>query len=146
INQSIDNLKHQWNNWILGYDQSKQNLLLSLMGLQADWQNLISLLISALVVLIISYNALAFYKQYRQVDPVHRSYLKFIARLKQKGMSPKLSDTPYQIKQQAIIKFPQSASAIKFIIDQYILIRYADQSDKQMIKDFISAVKQLKLI
>ena len=115
------------------------------MGLQPHWQTLITLLISALGILIIFFNAITFYKKYRQADPVQRFYLKFIARLNHKGMSLKRSDGPYQIKQQAIIKFPQSASSIKFIIDHYIMIRYAGKRDKQMIREFTSAVKQFKL-
>ncbi len=146
INQSIDNLKHQWNNWILGYDQSKQNLLLNLMGLQAHWQNLISLLISSMLILLIVFYAMALYKQHHEIDPVHRFYLKFISKLNKQGMSIKLCDAPYQIKKQAMIQFPQSATAIKMIIEQYIMIRYAGHTDKQQLKSFISNIKQLKLI
>ncbi|MCU7833892.1 MAG: DUF3488 and transglutaminase-like domain-containing protein [gamma proteobacterium symbiont of Taylorina sp.] len=145
VTQSIDNLKHNWNNWILGYDQSKQNLLLSLMGIQADWQNLIILMVSGMAVIFITLKAITFYKQYRKTDKVYQFYLTFIAQLNHAGMSIKLSDTPYQIKDQAIKTFPRSASSIKLIIDHYIMIRYASQTDKELIKDFISRVKQLKL-
>ena len=146
VNQSIDNIKHNWNNWILGYDQTKQNILLRLLGLQVQWQSLIILLISGMIILIIVFNAMVFYAQYRKTDPVYRFYLKFIKQLNHKGMSVQLSDAPYHIKDQAIKKFPYSASAIKVIIDSYIMIRYANQSDKRSIKNFITAVKQLKLI
>jgi len=145
INQSIDNLKHHWNNWILGYDQSKQNLLLKLMGIQADWQHLIILLISGLTLVFISLKTFSFYQQYHQTDKVYYFYLKFISRLNHAGMSIELSETPYQIKQQAINKFPKSASSIKLIIDLYIKIRYASQTDQQLIKNFIYQVKRLKL-
>lgn len=144
LNQSIDNLKHSWNNWILGYDKSKQNLLLKLMGLNANWQTLIILLIGGIFTILIFLQFISYYQRYQQTDKIYRYYLKFINKLNKAGMSLKLSEGPDAIKEQAILKFPESEQIIQDIVKKYVLIRYASQTDKLLITQFIAQIKQFK--
>lgn len=140
--QSIDNIKHSWNNWILGYDQNKQNLLLKLMGFSANWKNLIFLLVGGIAALIILFHIIRLYQGYQQIDQVYRYYSTFIAKLNRAGLPIKPSEGPDIIKHKAIRQFPQQQQAIKEIIDTYILIRYASQDDKQLVKKLLTQIKQ----
>ena len=142
LKQSIDNLKHSWNNWILGYDQTKQNLLLKLMGFSADWQTLILLLIGSMAALIILFQSIYFFRRHQQTDKVYNNYLKFIRKLNHAGMSVQLNEGPEAVKQQAIEQFPGQKKAIVDIINSYIKIRYASQNNKHLILQFITQVKQ----
>ena len=144
VNQSIDNIKHSWNNWILGYDQSKQNLLLTLMGLNANWQTLIFLLMGGIILILILLQLISFYLQYQKIDPVYSHYVKFINHLNKMGMSLRLSEGPAAIQHQAVKRFPELKKPIQRIIQNYILIRYASQADSRLIKKFITQVKQFK--
>lgn len=149
INQSIDMIKHTWNNWILGYDTNKQSLLLNFMGLKANWQTLIFLLIGGLVFVILAFQLISLYQRYKNIDKVYYYYTKFIHKLNQADLNIRLSDAPEAIKQRACEHFPQKKIAIQIIIDHYIKIRYAHHSDNQAIQklsqQFIKEVKQYKV-
>jgi len=144
LQQSIDNIKHSWNNWILGYDKTKQGLLLKLMGLTANWQTLIFLLMAGMISLVIIFQLIQFYQHYKNTDKVYRHYLKFIKKLNNAGMSLQISEGPEAIKQQAIKKFPEKASIIQSIINDYIQIRYGSQKNKQLIEQFLKTIQHYK--
>ncbi len=146
LQQSVDNLKNQWNNWVLGYDQNRQNLLLSLMGFEPDWQSLIYLLLSSMAGLMLLFYLITFIRNQHQSDPVYLYYQKLIDKFNRAGLSVQLNDGPESVRQQAIRCFPQQAQSISAIMYNYIQIRYADQADANLSRDFISAVKQLKII
>ena len=146
LSQSIDTIKYSWNNWILGYDQTKQNSLLTIMGFKADWKNLIIVLISGMFMVFILLQIISFYTGFKNIDQVYHYYLKFINKLNAAGMSIKLSEGPYAIKQRAIKKFPHSAGTIRHIIENYIMLRYSSQtSSPRLIKEFKLQVKQFKI-
>lgn len=144
LKQSIDNLKNTWNNWVLGYDQSKQNLFIKLMGFTEGWQTLMYLLIGSLTTLIILFQISHLYRLHQQTDKVYQSYSKFINKLNSAGMTARLSDGPEAIKQKAIHHYPEQETLIISIINNYIQIRYADKASKSIIFQFISQVKQFK--
>ena len=144
VNQSIDNIKHSWNNWILGYDQSKQYLLLKLMGLNADWQTLIFLLIGGLLLIIVIFQLLHIYLSYKKTDKVYYYYLKFIKKLNKAGLKVQTSEGPQAIAQRAAKRFPHQNTAIKSIIKHYIHIRYGRLHNNKRIEQFIREVKHYK--
>ncbi|MDX2507700.1 MAG: DUF3488 and transglutaminase-like domain-containing protein [Gammaproteobacteria bacterium] len=144
LNHSIDNIKHSWNNWILGYDKSKQSLLLKLMGLNTDWQTLILLLIGGFIAVIVLLQVISFYQRHQQTDQVYRYYRQFISKLNHAGFSPGLNDGPAAIKHMAIERFPEQKKSIQTIMDNYILIRYASHNEKPLIQQFITQIKQFK--
>ena len=146
LNQTIDNIKHSWNNWILGYDQNKQNVLLKLLGFSASWQTLIILLVSGLVAVIMIFQLHRYYKNYQQIDRVYRSYLKLIKKLNKAGLGIKLSDAPVAVKQKAIQQFPEYQQSLSDIIDNYLLIRYGNYNqDHEKIKLLSQQIKQLQI-
>ncbi|MCW8932134.1 MAG: DUF3488 and transglutaminase-like domain-containing protein [Gammaproteobacteria bacterium] len=144
LKQSMDNLKNNWNNWILGYDQTKQNLLLKLMGFTTGWETLLFLLIGSITGLIIIFQIIHIYRNHQQKDIVYKNYSKFIEKLNYAGMSLQLSEGPEAIKQKAIKKFPKQKLNILNIIDNYIQIRYASKNKQSLILQFISDVKKFK--
>jgi len=144
LKQSVDNIKYSWNNWILGYDQSKQNLLLKLMGLNADWQTLIFLLIGGLLLIIVIFQLLHVYLSYKKTDKVYYYYLKFIKKLNQAGLKADMSEGPQALAQRAAKHFPQQNTAIKSIIKHYINIRYGRSNTDNRREQFIREVKHYK--
>ncbi len=145
LRQAIDAIKHTWNNWILGYDQSKQSLLLTLMGLSANGQTLIFLMLGCLITLLIVFQINDHYKKYKKTDQVLKSYLKFIDKLNQSGLGIKPCEGPEAIKHRVIQKFPEHQIIIQNIINDYLKIRYAEQGDKDLILSFITQIKHFKL-
>jgi len=149
VKQSIDSMKHAWNNWVLGYDKTKQGLLLKLMGLNDSLQTLMLLLITSISGLLIIFQANNLYKQYKEKDRVYETYLLFIKKLNKKGLlisSAKgiNNEGPEAIKIRAIKKFPNDALLIQTIVNHYIQIRYADNSAKSLKAEFINKVNSFK--
>jgi hypothetical protein len=145
LNQSLDNIKYTWNNWILGYDQSKQNLFLTLMGLNPDWKTLIMLLVASIMIILISLQLINFYNNYKQIDIIFRHYQKFLNKLNRSGLTISPSDGPEFIKQLTIKNYPQQRNQIISIIDTYLLIRYGNQSSAHLVQQFKQQIRQLKL-
>ena len=144
LKQSIDNIKHSWNNWILGYDKTKQSLLLKIMGLNANWQTLILLLLGGMISLVIIFQLIHFYQQHQKTDKIYQNYLKFIKKLNQAGMSVQISEGPEAIKLQAIKQFPQQSLLIQAIINDYIQIRYGSKNNKHLIDKFFRDVQHYR--
>jgi hypothetical protein len=149
VKQSIDNIKHTWNNWILGYDKTKQGLLLKLMGLNDSLQTLMLLLITSISGLLVIFQANNLYKKYKEKDRVYEIYLIFIKKLNKKGLlisSAKgiNNEGPEALKIRAIKEFPNDALIIQTIINHYIQIRYADNSAKKLKAEFINKVNSFK--
>ncbi len=141
IKQAIDNIQYSWNNWVLGYDTHKQNLLLKLLGLNTHWQTLIILLISSLFFLVLIFQLYSLYQQHKKIDKVYHYYTIFIAKLNRAGMSLSSSTGPEAIKQQAMNKLPEKGLLIENIMNNYIQIRYCKNANAELTQLFIRAVK-----
>ena len=143
--QTLDNLKHSWNKWILGYDKSQQELLLKLMGFSANWQNLILFLMAGTAMLFLIFQLVYFFNNKQQTELVFIWYQKFINKLNKAGMKIPLSEGPESIRMRAIIKFPRYKQQINHIIQLYLQIRYGSQKTDINLRIMILTIKQLKL-
>ena len=146
LSQTLDNLKHSWNKWILGYDKTQQQLFLKLLGLSANWQTLIVLLISSIGIIAFILYGLYRYQNRKQTDPVIISYQKLMQKLIKSGMTILPSEGPESIHKRALIKFPEHIPELNTIFNLYLQIRYGKQASSETIDDFRIAVKQLSLI
>ncbi len=145
LSQTLDNLKHSWNKWILGYDKTQQQLFLKFMGLSANWQTLIVLLISSIGIIALIIYFLFRFQNRKPTDPVIISYKKFIQKLIKSGMTILPSEGPESIYKRALIKFPEHSNELNTIFNLYLRIRYGNQELRELLEDFQIAVKRLRL-
>ncbi len=145
LSQTLDNLKHSWNKWILGYDKTQQQLFLKLLGLSANWQTLIVLLISSTGILALILYGVYRYKNRKLIDPVIISYQKLIQKLNKSGMIILPSDGPESIYKRAVIRFPEHTDELNSIFNLYLQIRYGKQVTQKTVDNFLSVVKHLNL-
>ena len=134
--QSIDTLQYSWNNWILGYDQHKQQWLLAWFGFSGHWKTLIMLLIiiPILIAIVIYYFQLV--KKGVAEDKLLMSYHAFLLKLQKNGLEPSFNLGPETLKQQSIKKFPQHAKQLNFLFNYFIQLRYAKPSDNYSLNQF----------
>ncbi|MFK5894675.1 MAG: DUF3488 and transglutaminase-like domain-containing protein [Pseudomonadota bacterium] len=144
--QSLDMLQYSWNNWVLSYDQNKQQWLLALFGFKNNWQVLAILLviIPFLMVGLIYYFQLI--KKQPDKDKLIVIYQKFLVKLQNQGLQLSSHSGPQALKIQSIKKFPQQAKQLQFIFNYYIQLRYARASDVYSIKQFKKLTRQFRLI
>jgi len=145
LKQSMDMLQYSWNNWILGYDQTKQQWLLAMFGFNNHWQTLglLLLIIPIIIVALIYY--LQLLKKQPEKDKLLALYHGFLKKLQQQGLELSYHSGPETLKQQSIKKFPQQTKQLQTIFNYYIQLRYARSSDVYSIKQFRKLCRQFKL-
>ncbi|MGE3864503.1 MAG: DUF4129 domain-containing transglutaminase family protein, partial [Burkholderiaceae bacterium] len=83
---NLDALGNVWNQWVLSYDRSRQQSLLSQLGLSAgDWRELAALLAATLAVLIGGVALITLHPR-RPKDPLERAYQEYCDRLAAAGL------------------------------------------------------------
>ncbi len=120
-----DALNHQWNRWVLGFDQKRQRELLQKMGLgRLEWRWLIGIMAGLLILSVGLIGAFTFLRRPRQRDPVLRLYQQFCERLEKAGFVRGASEGPGDFARRVIAQRPDLASAVKLISNLYIRLRY----------------------
>jgi protein-glutamine gamma-glutamyltransferase len=126
--QSIDLMQYSWNNWILGYDQHKQQWLLALFGFSGHWKTLAILLVIIPVLIVIMLYYFQLVKKASAKDKLLNSYHDFLFKLEKKGLKLSFHAGPEALKQQSIKKFPEHSKQLDFIFNYYIHLRYGRPS------------------
>jgi transglutaminase-like putative cysteine protease len=140
--QSIDMIKYSWNNWLLAYDQNKQNSLLKWLGLNSNWQQLVILLVIIPIIILVIIIYFQLYRKVKSKDKLLQTYKQFLSRLEKKAVVICSHHGPERIKQQSIKKFPQYSKELKIIFDYYIYLRYSKASKHYSLKGFKQIVKK----
>lgn len=138
-------LNNTWNQWVLNYNETKQNNLLRSLGLKdVDWQTaLISLFLIGL--LVIGVLSLPLIRPRAHRTPLDQLYLKLCDKLQKRGLSrspfegprdylkrlePQLNETDYLIVQQ--------------IINHYIDQKYGRQSSSLTTQELKKQIRKLR--
>ncbi len=146
IKQSIDVMQYSWNNWVLGYDQHKQQWILSLFGFKNHWQIIVILLLIIPIVIVVLVYYFQLHKKQPEKDGLLILYHGFLLKLQKQGLELSYHSGPETLKQQSINKFPQQTKQLKIIFDYYIQLRYALPSDIYSIKQFKKLCSKFKLL
>ena len=142
---NLDALTHSWNQWVLSYDKSKQQSLLSRFGLDiTDWREAAGALAGVLG-LLLGAVALATLRPNAPKDPVERQFDEFCQRLAAIGADrfPYETANNYLYRIERLLDPEQSALAHD-IVATYNRLRYdlgSSQRDildhlKQMVRSF----------
>jgi hypothetical protein len=126
---TLDSLAHGWNQWVLSYDRSRQQALLSRFGLDAaDRRELVGALAGALA-LAIGLIAAVSMRPRGPRDPVARAYDAFCQRLAAIGAPRQRHETAsrYLHRVDRLLDPAQAAHA-RDIVATYNLLRYDPQS------------------
>ena len=144
MRQMWDAVNHGWNQWVLGFDRDQQNKLLRALGIKdMSWQNLLTILISAMITLIAIITAVVLLKRPRQQDPVQRQYLHFCNKLAKLGVIREINEGPLDFAQRACEELPQQCERISAITQLYVEIRYQQLNKSAELKSLRLAVQQM---
>jgi transglutaminase-like putative cysteine protease len=140
-----DALNNRWQQWVIGYNQGRQNALLKALGLeQLGWHGLVALLIGVLVFALLVIGVLLLVRFPRPGNRITRYYRRFLHKLGRKGINKGTAETPRQFSQRAARLQPALADHIEQITQDYLLLRYAqldDQQQQRLFRQFVQNVR-----
>ena len=151
LRQRFASIDYYWSVWVLGFNQEKQNQVLS--GILGDVTHtkiavFMGLCIS-LIVLYIAYSAGLLHFRV-QGDPISTRYQQLCNRLAHHGIKRKDSDGPNQFAQQIIEQYqhsaPQLCTLMHTLTQSYVALKYQDLPAKDYqahLTAFKAAAKQL---
>lgn len=136
-----------WNQWVLGYDASRQLQVLAGVGLgAASWRTMtIALIAIASAVTLVLGVVLLRQRRSLQRDPVISAYRKFCDKLAATGVARRDGEGPRDFATRAIVACPQDAIAIDAISKLYVEARYSASPDRASIDRLTLLVKRFKV-
>jgi transglutaminase-like putative cysteine protease len=141
--QLWDAVNHGWNQWVLGFDKEQQEKLLKQLGFKnSGWENLITLLIVSLILLVTVISAFVLLKRPRQTDPVQRHYQRFCDKLAKQGTVRAMNEGPQDFAQRACSELPHRCEQITEITLRYVELRYQQQKESKDLRGLKQAVQQ----
>ena len=143
---NLDAIGNAWNQWILSYDRSRQESLLSRFGISAgDWRQLAAVLAAVLAALI-GVAALLTLRPHLPRDPVVQAYESFCGRLAAIGLARSRHETAsrYLARISRTLDEHQLVEARR-IVAAYERLRYADTApDRAAVRHLRKSVQAFK--
>lgn len=130
LHNTWDAVNNGWNQWVLGYDPTKQLELLKSLGLHWHWREMVIALTIIIVGIIFIIAISMFLRPQNAVDPAQRLYLRFCHRLARQGLTRQLSEGPLTFAARIKQQYPELAEQIDEITQFYIAVRYRNQLEK----------------
>ncbi|MDZ7661517.1 DUF3488 and transglutaminase-like domain-containing protein [Thiohalophilus sp.] len=141
-----DALNNRWQQWVIGYNSSRQNALLKALGLDnISWHSLIALLFIALVVALLIIAALLFRPTPESDDRATRLYRRLLRKLARRGWHKAPGETPTRFCLRLSRRQPTLAGPLGRITRYYLLLRYAPLSRdayRQQLKTLRQSVRR----
>ena len=143
-----DSFQNSWNQWVIGFDQKKQDALLKSLGLEnASSSNLILLLVTCLTItgLVVSWILLT--HNTVQKDRVQHYYNLFCLKLQRNGIQRQLNEGPVDFESRVNRDYTLSTDTKKdlvFIFKAYRTLHYGNRTDINLINRYIKKVRSFK--
>jgi len=148
FSDTFDAMNNRWNQWVLGYDNKKQNQLLEKIGLGGlDWQGLIISIIITIVCLLLAIHFWLFKHKTKHPDQAKALYDDFCDKMAKLGTMRNASEGPLDYANRAANCHQEQAQDIHNITKLYINIRYGGQiGAMELFKQYITTFKPKKLM
>lgn len=144
-----DSFQNSWNQWVIGFNQKKQNDLLKYLGFdKATSSNLILLLVSCLSIAGFIITWLLFKQRPTVKDPVQQYYNVFCEKLQRNGVLRGLHEGPADFEQRVCNRLAMTTPVrndVLFIFEAYRNLHYGNQNNLNLLKRYIRKIKTLRL-
>jgi len=142
LSNNLDAINNRWNQWVLGYNNQRQNRFLTQMGFRdIDWREMTGWLFMLSILVLLAVAFYLFKADRSQTDEARRLYDNFCSRLAHCGIPRIDSEGPADFARRSGKQRRDLAEQIKNITELYIASRYQDRkallvSLRQQIKLF----------
>ena len=143
----LDSVRNNWNQWVVGFNSSRQRELLGLLGF--DKVSTSNLVIALVVLMTIAGGCLAWWVIYR--DPIRQSdvvklyYDRFCRKLKRAGIHHRSNEGASEFLARVAGRLPARQVELKLITNDYERLRYGSVDDEKLLKSYIRAVRRFKV-
>lgn len=144
-----DSFQNNWNQWVIGFNQKKQEELLKSLGFEkAGYSDLILLLVICMAVAgaIVGWFLLTHYT--REKDRVQHHYNLLCLKLQRFGLPRRLNEGPQDFENRVEKETALSASSkqdLAFIFNAYRRLHYGNQKNTRLFERYVKKIKKLKL-
>jgi len=142
----LDALNNGWNQWVLEYNQQRQQELLSwLYGSRITLLQTAQAAIIAALALLLGYAALQLHAARRPAPHrLDRAYARFVRRLARAGIARQPWEGPLDYGRRAAAALPRQAAAISAITGDYAAQRYGGQHTRQRYRALIDNIRNFR--
>jgi len=142
---SWDNISHQWNQWIIGYNSSRQRSFLSLLGIDdVTWEKLIRLLSMMLSGIFILLAIFLLKKKNKTQDPINLAYKQFCKKLRGLGFDRSQGEGAHDFATRVLLNRQDLVAPINQITHLYSSLKYAKQPSSNQLAELQHAVRKFK--
>jgi len=145
---SWDNLQHDWNDWVLNYDQRKQGDFLRDLNVGIeDWSDMVFALMFMLLLVTGSYWLASYYRERPAKPEAYEIYFKkLLKKLKKKGLEKKPSEDSREFLRRIEFNSLSQKSQLTKIIELYMRIKYGRSTSGTLaLNNLRSLVNSIKL-
>ena len=137
-------LSNRWNEWVIGYDQTRQRSLMRDLGFgELDWPQL-TMAVTGAAMLLGGALMLWVYRPWQgRRDALERSWQRCCQRLARAGLQREPWEGPIDFGVRAARAFPSDAALINHITRRYARLRYGSPPQPDDIRAFAQLVARL---
>ena len=147
MKESMDKYRYQWNQWVRGFNVSKQQALFRALGIEhRDGKTLALLVASILLVTSIIILIVFWWLNRKQYHTLQKLYLKFAALFKNNATLYHLHSRGLeQFSQQVVQQHPELKQPVNHFVRLYINARYSKKHPTQLVlSDLNSKIKTIQ--
>jgi transglutaminase-like putative cysteine protease len=120
-----DAVDHTWNDWVLGFDQERQQELLRKIGIGAlDWRQLVVALLGAVGGTFALVSLYILWPRGGIRDPTQALYSRFCRKLARRGLARDPAEGPLAYAERVAAARPECAGEVRAITRAYTRLRY----------------------
>jgi transglutaminase-like putative cysteine protease len=145
---SWDNLQHDWNDWVLNYDQRKQGDFLRDLNIGIEnWSDMVFALMFMLLLVTGSYWLASYYRERPAKPETYEIYFKkLLKKLKKRGLEKKPSEDSREFLHRIESTNLSQKSQLTKIIELYMRIKYGRRTRSTLaLNNLRSLVNSIKL-
>lgn len=144
-----DSFQHTWNQWVIGFNQKKQNDLLNFLGFEnVTPTHLILLLLACLTVAGAFVSWLLLTNITHKKDDIQHYYNLFCLKLKRHGLQRQLNEGPVDFENRITHQLsltPETKNNLTFIFKAYRNLHYGKQANNKLKQRYIKTIKTFRL-
>ncbi len=140
-----DAVTNSWNQWVLGYTPEQQSRFLNSFGLpRIGWEEMVVSLIAGTGLVLLGFGLTMLMRaRRRQLDPVQRSWTRFVDLMARRGLVRRPAEGPVDFTDRAIARFPELEQKLRTIAALYIRLRYGERSEARDLENLNLEIKKL---
>ena len=137
-----DRVNSGWNDWVVGYNNTRQKSLLSMFGADKLTLRHLALLLAAIFIACLLFITLfVFRRRQQQLNPVNQAYAQFCRKLARLGFVRKPEETAQDYARRVMLLRQDLQDSVSSVTQLYNHLRYAKNPSPRLFLHFRKKIK-----